>query len=116
MGFARCGQIWALCIKYQPRHEVSYRGLAEDTCSLIFECIEGPTVLPWQRPIDTNLKALKSILLSATEPSIYDELAVNAISVKMLYAMLMTFILIYDMRAEKWWVLSLFFYLFNNLC
>ena len=114
MGVAKYGQILAACIRHQPRHEVSYRGSAEDTCTIVFECVDGPILFPWQRPIDTQMNALKTILSTVTEPDFYHALAANTISLKILYAMFMALILIYDVREELWWVFSLFFHIFYD--
>ena len=107
MGITKHGPITAVCVTNQPWHEVSYRGPAEDTCAVIFEWVEGPTVFPWQQPIDVQIKALKAILSTVTEVDFYRALAVNTISLKILYAMFMALILTFDVREEPWWVVFL---------
>ena len=101
VGSARHGRHSVLCIKHHQRHAVSYRAPAEDSCTLIFDCLEGPAVLPCQKSFNPDLNALKSTLISFTEPSFSATLAINLISLKMLYAIFVSFILIFDMEEEE---------------
>ena len=100
MGAARHINALALCIQNPPYHEVSYRGPTEDSCTIVFESGESHHTLPWQEPLKFDMEAIRTILLTVTEPGYLENLAVDGISLKILYADFMTFLLISDMKEK----------------
>jgi hypothetical protein len=100
MGTARLGEILAVCITNPPHHEVSYRGSTEDTCTIVFDFGTDLCKFPWQEPVRVESEALKTILSTVTEPGYLETVAVDSLSLKVLYAEFMTFLLDYDMKEK----------------
>ena len=100
MGVARCGHVLAVCVMNLPRHSITFRGPAEETCTILFEFQDGHRRFPWQEPVTFNVKALEGVLLKVTEPGYLQAFAYNCISLKILYAELMTCLLIYNMKED----------------
>lgn len=100
MGMARLGPILAICITNPTHQEVSYRGPTEDACTIVFEFGDGPHSFPWQEPVRSETEALKAILSTITEPGYLENVAINSLGLKILYAEFMTFLLDYDMKEK----------------
>lgn len=97
VGRASNSGIAVICLTQQPRHEIVYRALTEETCSLLFKWVTGPSKFPWRDPVEYRANPIKTILETVIEPTFYESLAANPSSLKILYAMLMAYLQVFDM-------------------
>lgn len=96
VGYASNGDISVICLTQQPRQDIVYRASTEETCSLLFKWIRGAPEFPWRDPMHYLANSIKTILETVIEPVFYESLAANPASLKILYAMLMTYLQVFD--------------------